>query len=147
LAWKRWSSLIQPLHNVIWCLLLAWKWWSRLIQPLHNVIWWLLLAWKRWSSLIHPLHNVNYALMLLLLTPFLFEEQCNWDSKRHAHIPIFHNNALWSGGQPLVSPQWSQCGIRILTNIMDINGLRTFQGNMFLYLQLKSAMLAYGVLW
>jgi hypothetical protein len=58
----------------------------------------------------------------------------------HAHTPIFHNNVLCC--RLFASPK---CGI--LTDIMDSNGLRTFQdledtyNSFFLYLLLKSAML------
>lgn len=111
------------------------------------------------TNIQYPLNNVNYALGLLLLTQFLFgaKLKINVTGNQNA-MPIrqcFTVMPCDLEGGLLHPPQWSKCGI--LTDIMDSNGLRTFQdlkdaytlpGNTFfflLYLQLSSAMLAYGV--
>ena len=77
--------------------------------------------------------------------------------KWHTHSPIFHNFALLTGGAPFTFPQWSNRGIHTLSDICDKKGLRAFDDlrtsfdlpgtSLFLYLQLRSSMRAYGVPW
>lgn len=71
--------------------------------------------------------------------------------------PLWNNPCLMSGKQPFTSPIWSSKGIHIVDDIYNNGTLRTFQdlqhhydlpgSSYFLYLQLRSAMKAYGVPW
>ncbi|WP_242641729.1 hypothetical protein, partial [Candidatus Ichthyocystis sparus] len=84
------------------------------------------------------------------------EKIYNWTSKWHASTPVFHNSLLKSGGVHFISPQWSKAGIHSLGDIMNDDGLRSFQdlsetfklssNSFFLYLQLRSALRAAGIL-
>ena len=77
--------------------------------------------------------------------------------KFHPHLPLFNNFALCLGGHPMSFPQWRDKGINTLSDIMSDNALRSFQDlkshynlpgtSFFFYLQLRSALRAYGVPW
>ena len=77
--------------------------------------------------------------------------------KFHPHLPLFNNFALGLGGHPISFPQWRDKGINTLSGIIADNALRTFQDlkshfnlpgtSFFFYLQLRSALRAYGVPW
>lgn len=80
----------------------------------------------------------------------------NWTSKWHASTPLFHNSLLKTGGDHFISPQWVEAGIHSLGDIMNDDGLRSFQdlretfklssNSFFLYLQLRSALRAAGTM-
>ena len=84
------------------------------------------------------------------------EKIYNWTSKWHANTPIFYNNLLKSGGKYFISSHWYNSGIHSLGDIMNEVGLRCFQdlketyklsaNSFFLYLQLRSALRAAGIL-
>lgn len=86
-----------------------------------------------------------------------YEKLHNWDTKWHDQTPLFYNPSLRKGDSYFVAHQWTNCGLHTLGDIMDDNGLRTFSdlkdiynlsgSSFFLYLQLRSAMRAYGVPW
>lgn len=86
-----------------------------------------------------------------------YEKLYNWNTKWHAQTPLFHNPSLHKGGLCFVAHQWANSGIHALSDVMEVNGLRTFSDlketynlpgtSLFLYLQLRSAMQAYGVSW
>lgn len=92
----------------------------------------------------------------VLTTWKLVTKYTNITTKWHYHTPIFHNYNLLLGGRTLAYPIWSKNGIYILGQLFNTNGLCTFQEiqrqynlqgfSFFLYLQLCSALKAYGIL-
>lgn len=77
--------------------------------------------------------------------------------KYHSYLPLFNNFDLCLGKQPISFPQWSDKGINTLSDITSDNTLRSFQDlkshydlpgtSFFFYLQIRSALRAYGVPW
>lgn len=80
-----------------------------------------------------------------------------WNSPWHTLTPVFRNNNLKLGGKPIIFPQWSEHGIRTLSDIMDADGLQSFTdlknlfnlpgSSLFFYFQIRTAMKTYGVPW
>jgi len=93
----------------------------------------------------------------LLLTWKLATNNTHFKKKWHYHTPIFYNYNLLLGGRTVAYPMWMNNGIYLLGQLFNTNGLRTFQDlkgsynlpgfSFFLYLQLRSALKAYGVPW
>jgi len=93
----------------------------------------------------------------VLITWKLVTKHTNLETKWHHYTPIFHNYNLLLGGRTLAYPIWSNNGIYLLGQLFNTNGLCTFQElqqqynlpgfSFFLYLQLRSALKAYGVPW
>lgn len=85
------------------------------------------------------------------------EKLGDWGSNWHLDTPIFRNNHLIIGGKSIYFPQWQKQGIYTLPDIMNDDGLRSFQdlksdfnlpgSSFFFYLQLRMAMRTYGVPW
>lgn len=73
------------------------------------------------------------------------------------HSPVFNNFSLLIGKKPLSFPLWMNKGINVFKDLFDDDGLRAFSdlraeydlpgSSFFFYLQLRSAMKAYGVPW
>uniref|UniRef100_A0A3Q3AUI9 Reverse transcriptase domain-containing protein n=1 Tax=Kryptolebias marmoratus TaxID=37003 RepID=A0A3Q3AUI9_KRYMA len=95
------------------------------------------------SSLLRTCHSV------LNLT--------NTNLKWHKHSPIFNNFSILIGNKPFSFPRWRDKGVNVLQDLMNNDGLRSFSdlqsayslpgSTFFFYLQLRSAMKAYGVPW
>lgn len=79
------------------------------------------------------------------------------DHKWHNHTPIFNNFSLLTGNMPFSFPHWKNRGVNILKDLFNVHGLRAFNdlqvefglpgSSFFFYMQLRSAMRAYGVPW
>lgn len=149
--------------------------WSFVLRPLlcwfdpHSSVSWRSLE----STLVEPwpLQDLLFAnvsnkqcqlrfgpiISYLVRTWRLVEAHCHILSKWHTLSPIFNNKALLIGGRPISSPQWEQSGISHLKDIFDEYGLLSFSNiqsafnlpgtSFFFYLQLRSALKAYGVPW
>lgn len=85
------------------------------------------------------------------------EKLLSYDNKWHLQTPLWRNRNIKCGSEPFTSEQWSKQGIRTLADIWDDNGMLSFQNiavsfnvpasSFFLFLQLRSALRAYGVPW
>ena len=81
----------------------------------------------------------------------------DWGPPWHVDTPIFRNNKLLIGEKPLHFPQWQNAGIHTLPQIINNEGLKSFEdlktefnlpgSSFFFYLQLRLAMRTYGVPW
>ena len=70
-------------------------------------------------------------------------------------MPLWNNFNLMSGNKPFSSLSWSLQGIHVIGDLYSSGGLFTFQqlkdkfvlpvSSFFIYLQLRSALKAYGV--
>lgn len=79
------------------------------------------------------------------------------DLKWHNHSPIFNNFSLLVGKKPISFSLWRDKGVHTFNNLFNVDGLRAFSDiraqydlpgtSFFFYLQLRSAMKAYGVPW
>ena len=88
---------------------------------------------------------------------YCIEKHLSITCKFHSSSPIWHKNALLSGSMPFTFHQWSKQGIKVLGDIFDDQGLRSFQdltnsysipgSSWFFYLQLRTALKTYGVPW
>lgn len=77
--------------------------------------------------------------------------------KYHLNVPLFNNHSITLDGKPISLHNWSGKGIHVLADIIQDNRLRAFQDlkdsynlpctTFFFYLQLRSALNAYGVPW
>lgn len=93
----------------------------------------------------------------LLRTCHTVMNHANVDLKWHKHSPVFNNFSLLIGKKPLSFPLWWNKGIHVFKDLFDDDGLRAFSdlraeydlpgSSFFFYLQLRSAMKAYGVPW
>ncbi len=71
--------------------------------------------------------------------------------------PLWHNFNFVCGNRPFVQPSWSSLGVNMCGDIYDNQGLCSFQtlrtkfclpaSAYFVFLQLRSALKAYGVPW
>ncbi len=71
--------------------------------------------------------------------------------------PLWHNFNFICGNRPFVQPSWSSLGVNTCGDIYDNQGLCSFQtlrtkfclpaSTYFVFLQLRSALKAYGVPW
>lgn len=78
---------------------------------------------------------------------------CNW----HSLSPLFNNKGLLIGGRPINPSHWTDTGIRYIKDLYTDTTLGSFQdikisfnlpdSSYFFYLQIRSAMKAYGVPW
>lgn len=85
------------------------------------------------------------------------QKSCATQSRWHSHTPLFNNNQLLIGRQPIRFPQWENKGIHTLGDIYDNSGLRSFQDlsnwydlpgtSFFFFLQIRAALKAHGVPW
>lgn len=74
-----------------------------------------------------------------------------------ALTPLWHNSRFLIGGKPFHNSHWFTQGIHVVNDMFDGDGLRSFQNlkvtfnlpgsSYFVYLQLRSALKAYGVPW
>lgn len=87
----------------------------------------------------------------------LVEKECKISCKWHTLSPLFHNKALLIGGRPISPSNWSNTGVHYINDLYIDSCLGSFQGirmlfnlpgsSFFFYLQIRSAMKAYGVPW
>ena len=77
---------------------------------------------------------------------------CKW----HTLSPLFNNKGLLIGGRPISYSHWSNSGVHYLKDLYVDAALGSFQdvrssfnlpGSSFFYIQIRSAMRAYGVPW
>lgn len=79
------------------------------------------------------------------------------DLKWHKHSPVFNSFSLLIGKKPISFPSWRNKGVNVFNDLFNEDGLRAFSDlqaeydlpgtSFFFYLQLRSAMKAYGVPW
>lgn len=87
----------------------------------------------------------------------IVEKQAKCDIRAHTHTPLWNNHGLTSGKKSFQCQSWTSRGIHTLGDLYGVNGLMSFQelcqlydipkSSFFLYLQLRSALRAYGVPW
>ncbi|XP_047443790.1 uncharacterized protein LOC125009675 [Mugil cephalus] len=152
-----WSFVLRPL--------LTW------FNP-HTPIAWrnlessLLMLWSLRNILFANISNKQCQLRFSLIVSYLIRTWrlikayrrilTNW----HTLSPIFNNKALLIGGRPVSAPQWELRGVHFLKYILFFllfYGLLSFSNiqsafslplsSFFFYLQLRSALKAYGVPW
>lgn len=80
-----------------------------------------------------------------------------WDIKWHLDTAIFRNNFLLIGGEPIIFSSWQNQGVHTLSDIYNEDCLRSFHElrqiynlpgtSFFFYLQLRTALRAYGYPW
>ena len=149
-----WASTLRPLST--WLntgALVAWR-------PLEEN----LVKPHRLEDLIHsniPLKmcksKFGSLVSHLVATWRIVETYSKTHLKYHSHLPLFNNFDLCLGKHPISFPQWSDKGINTLSDITSNNTLRSFQDlkshynlpgtSFFFYLQIRSALRAYGVPW
>ncbi len=93
----------------------------------------------------------------LIQTWSLAKAQCHISCKWHTFSPLFNNKALLIGGRPIWARQWEHRGVHYFRDIFNDCGLLSFSdikdafnllgSSFFFYLQLRSALNAYGVPW
>ena len=149
--------------------------WSFVLRPL--LTWFnpsISVSWRSLeSSMIEPwtLHDVLFVnisnkqcqlrfgpiISHLMRTWRMVEKHCHISNIWHTLSPIFNNKALLIGGRPISAPPWEQGGVHYLKDIFNNYGLLSFSdiknafnlpgSSFFFYLQLRSALKAYGVPW
>lgn len=129
---------------------------DQLKKTFHNLI-----DYTIWFTPTYHLKKANKSLgpliSFLLRTCRSVMKHAGVDLNWHNHSPIFNNFSLLIGNTPLSFPQWSGKGVFVFRDLYDDDGLRAFNDlkaeydlpgtSFFFYLQLRSAMKAYGVPW
>lgn len=149
-----WSSVLRPLltwfdsdTSVCWCTLE-----SAMTEPwsLHDILF-ANISNKQCQLHFGPI--ISHLIKTWRLAESYCHVSCNW----HTLSPLFNNKALLIGGRPITAPQWEQREVHYLKDIFSEVGLLPFSdlqngfslpcSSFFFYLQLRSALKAYGVPW
>ncbi len=95
--------------------------------------------------------------LTLLKSGKRFERRIGGPFKFCNSTPLWHNFNFVCGNRPFVQPSWSSLGVNTCGDIYDNQGLCSFQAlrakfclpasAYFVFLQLRSALKAYGVTW
>ncbi len=101
--------------------------------------------------------NLVRLWLTLLKSGKRFERRIGGPFKFCNSTPLWHNFNFVCGNRPFVQPSWSSLGVNTCGDIYDNQGLCSFQtlrtkfclpaSAYFVFLQLRSALKAYGVPW
>ena len=85
------------------------------------------------------------------------EKYLGYSDQGFLQSPLWHNRNIKSGTKPFASEQWRRQNIKTLDDVFNSEGMLSFENlvtnfnkprsSFFLYLQLRSALKAYGVPW